>query len=256
MSETEQVNFEGSQVAGQQSGGEVQGANVQQTQPGQPEPAKEHTTGLTEDQVLELIAKSNQQTLTEAQRYAQSLVDKADNRFQKRIGQIQDRARELGLGSDDPAVQASINEVKRQALIEEFNSQGQQARQPVQEDEPADPLAAYAQQRQQALAQEFGGIDLKWSDPEAAGVKGDSLEDYLSTYRAALQKKAERLKAQPAQPQAQPHTPQPAIRMPGLGQGAPTKQDWQQQLAKETAGKSSRQVIEIRKKYRDQGYPI
>jgi len=212
--ESEQaVTFDGNQVEGQPSGEQVQEAQVQPAPTGQPEPAKETPSGLTKDEVLELIAESNQSTLTEAQRYAQSLVDKADNRFQKRIEQIQDRAKALGLGENDPAVQQQINEVKRQALVEEFNSEGQQEPSPAQGDAPTDPLAVYANQRQQAIIDEFGGIALQKSDPEAAGIKADTLEEYITSYRTQLAEKVKRLEQESKLPG------KPATRLGNLGSG-------------------------------------
>ena len=208
----EGVIFEGNQAEGQ-SDGQVPNTQVKPGQTEQPKPTQESPAiGLTKDELLQIIEERSNATLTESKRFAQSLVSKSENRFRERIGDIQERAKKLGLGENDPAVQEQINIVKREALKEEINPEGIEEQLPAQDAEPENPLAGYVQQRQEAISKEFGVV-VGQNDPEAQNIQHETMEGFLLSYKEAAQAKKERIEKEGQLQGA------PAGRLGNLGSG-------------------------------------
>jgi hypothetical protein len=251
MSENDDVvTFGGDQGRGQASAGQDHNRKVQPEDSGRSEPTNTVAqSGLTKEEAVNLLNDMKSEILSTTERWMTSQFDKRDSRLEKSIKEIQTRADKLGLDPNDPAIKDAIDSVKRKVLNEEFDVQGNRANEPAQANMPKDPLSGYVASRQAAISKEYGVIVTE-DDPEAQNIDQSSMESFLTSYQAAAAAKKDRI-AQAQQPKASP-----AARIPSLGQGSASKEDWYQKYQKEIDGKSSRQRLEVRRKYRDEGYPL
>ena len=206
------VTFDGNQVAGQPLEQNVQSEQIQSEAPGQSPANQNQLDNLTKEEVLQLIEKTREDVMTEAERWMQSQFDKRDNRLEKRIEAIQEQAKTLGLSNDDPAVQQKIMDERRRALDEAFDAKGNTGQPKAQQDAPANPLDGYVRARQQQIFTELGEM-VTDNDPEAQSIQRDSLENFLYTYRKAVEAKKQRRDQETRTPGS------PESRMGSLGSG-------------------------------------
>lgn len=160
--------------------------------PSNPQPVEQTSTsadtGLTAEQIRAIIAEETAKAIVQANRTAQSLTAKAENRIktdlQRQLGLLQQAGVQVGTEQ----AQAIENVIRQQVANEPETTEPTAAAQPQQDTEPAalSPVDTAAN----AIMDSYGVV-IEDTDPEAAMLDMSSERAYLvSVLKAAQVKQA------------------------------------------------------------------
>ncbi len=201
--EQQVVSFDGQPAPESQEQAQPQGA------------AQSYITMTDAEKIIE-------QVVEKALRRVQSLTDRTESRLkseiesrQKAIDQALNELRSAGMTIPESAERGAKERVVQEALLQASGKQ-----ETAVPNAPSPEIVNYVNARADQMFRE-AGVTVEENDPEASGIDFTSPESFLTTLKAAVQMKSERMKGTgqvqpPAQEQAQVN---PAARMPSLTGG-------------------------------------
>lgn len=185
-------------------------------------------------------------SLEELERKIQSMSDKKGDRLrkevEKRISEIEERYKAVGMQMPDAVKQRIVDEY----LLNSREDADEEVAQP-----PRDPIVEAVNRRALEIDKKYG-IVLEQGDPEFSKINFRTLDpiEYLESREAAAKAKAERL----AKSKSQAASGLPAARAPVIGQGEATGDLMAQYLREiQQARPGSEEALQIRRKYRQKG---
>lgn len=217
---------------------------------------------LTVEQAKELFEGYKKSMEDAVMQRQVNLYTQGTEKLRKRLTDLEKTVkifRDSGVAINESDLNVARNKIITNSFMEEDLPEQPVVQQPQQQQQLKQPEVEHNLRNVEAMVTNFGksivdsfGVTFSENDPELEMIKRNgSPEEYLISL----------VKASMAWTQRNAEQPNPEARIPGMVTGTAPDNDWQKAYKKdiEAAYKnpnSKNLILQIRKKYRDQGYPI